>query len=269
MRIIISIVLSLGLIACSDDVKEPEAVGMNQAAVENVKVKAAPVAVSETPENNVVEEKLIGSTENVVSTQAVKKPDLQAVAMQDQVAEKTEAVVASLTEEKEVVVSNKQQAVAETPAVKDAAKTLKESKSAGAPIVDKAKVSTPVVEEVAIDSKEEAIKKEVVAMGDAAKGKILAKRCSACHDFGMKDKAGPHLQGVFNRTAGQSGFKKHSKTFKAANWVWNEERLLEWVCDSKAAVKSFTSDPAAKTKMPNQKMCGEKGKDIVAYLKTL
>ncbi|MBN4061283.1 MAG: cytochrome C [Proteobacteria bacterium] len=94
-------------------------------------------------------------------------------------------------------------------------------------------------------------------------------KCKACHNFTMKDKVGPHLKGVFGREAGKSGFKKHSKALKNANWTWNEENLLKWVCNSKNAIKELTGDPKARTKMPPQKMCGEKGKAVVAFLKTL
>lgn len=96
-----------------------------------------------------------------------------------------------------------------------------------------------------------------------------ASKCKTCHSFTMKDKVGPHLKGVFGREAGKSGFKKHSKALKSANWTWDEAHLLKWVCNSKDAIKEFTGDPKAKTKMPPQKMCGEKGKAVVAFLKTL
>jgi len=94
-------------------------------------------------------------------------------------------------------------------------------------------------------------------------------KCKTCHSFTTKDKVGPHLKGIFGREAGKSGFKKHSKALKSANWTWNEENLLKWVCNSKDAIKELTGNPKAKTKMPSQKMCGEKGKAVVAFLKTL
>ena len=128
-------------------------------------------------------------------------------------------------------------------------------------------VVTPVAaEQAAVIEK---VAESSASKGNAEHGKSLAKRCLACHDFGMKDKVGPHLKGVFNRAAGQSGFGRHSAALKSANWSWDETHLLKWVCDSKAAVKEFTGDASAKTKMGAQKVCGTNGDDLVAYLKTL
>jgi len=94
-------------------------------------------------------------------------------------------------------------------------------------------------------------------------------KCKACHNFTMKDKVGPHLQGVVGRAAGKSGFKKHSKALKNADWTWDEAHLRKWICNSKDAVKEFTGNPKAKTKMPPQKMCGKKGDAIIAFLKSI
>ncbi|MDQ6974448.1 MAG: cytochrome C [Mariprofundaceae bacterium] len=110
-----------------------------------------------------------------------------------------------------------------------------------------------------------------ISMGFTATEAVASPegKCKACHNFTMKDKVGPHLKGVVGREAGKSGFKKHSKALKNANWIWDEEHLLKWVCNSKDAIKEFTGDPHAKTKMPPQKMCGEKGKKVVAFLKSI
>ncbi|MDQ6968241.1 MAG: cytochrome C [Mariprofundaceae bacterium] len=94
-------------------------------------------------------------------------------------------------------------------------------------------------------------------------------KCKTCHNFTMKDKVGPHLKGVFGREAGKSGFKRHSKALKNANWIWDEAHLRKWICNSKVAIKEFTGNPKAKTKMPPQKMCGKKGDAIIAFLKSI
>jgi cytochrome c len=40
------------------------------------------------------------------------------------------------------------------------------------------------------------------ADGDAGRGKTLFTRCSSCHAVTQQNKVGPHLSGVFGRTAG-------------------------------------------------------------------
>ncbi len=96
-------------------------------------------------------------------------------------------------------------------------------------------------------------------------------KCKACHTFeqGGKHKSGPNLFAVVGREAGNTDFKKYSKSLKAGGWVWNEENLKSWVCDSKKAIKELTGDAHAKTRMGKQKKCGEKADAVVAFLKTL
>jgi len=94
-------------------------------------------------------------------------------------------------------------------------------------------------------------------------------KCKACHNFTAAHKVGPGLAGIVGRAAGKSGFTKHSDALKNANWTWTEENLRLWICDSKDAVKKLSGDDHAKTKMPPQKMCGEKGDAIIAFLKTI
>ncbi len=95
------------------------------------------------------------------------------------------------------------------------------------------------------------------------------KKCKACHNFSAKGKVGPGLLGVFGRDAGAADFKKYSKALKAGGWKWDEEHLRAWICNSKKAVKEFSGNKKAKTKMPPQKMCGEKGDEVIAFLKQL
>lgn len=96
-------------------------------------------------------------------------------------------------------------------------------------------------------------------------------KCTACHSFdqGGKHKTGPNLFGVVGSKAGSTDFGKYSKSLKDGNWVWDEENLKAWVCDSKQAIKDLSGDAGAKTGMGNQKKCGDDAVAIVDFLKTL
>jgi len=96
-------------------------------------------------------------------------------------------------------------------------------------------------------------------------------KCKSCHTFeqGGKHKTGPNLFAIVGRKAGSTDFGKYSDALKNADWVWDEEKLKQWVCDSKKAIKSFTGNDHAKTKMRKQKKCGKKAEAVVAFLKSL
>ncbi len=96
-----------------------------------------------------------------------------------------------------------------------------------------------------------------------------AGKCKACHDFGAKNKVGPGLKGIVGRKAGTFPGFNYSDSLKNADWVWDEDHLRKWVHKSKKAIKEFTGDSHAKTKMGNQNVKGKKADKLIAFLKTI
>ena len=100
-----------------------------------------------------------------------------------------------------------------------------------------------------------------LAEGDAAKGKKVFKKCKTCHSFDPgKKKIGPHLTGVVGRKAASVEGYKYSKAMKAADIVWDEANLDEFLKKPKAFIKG-TKMTFAGLKKESQRQ------DIIAYLK--
>jgi len=104
------------------------------------------------------------------------------------------------------------------------------------------------------------------AIKDSASVKVDIKvlnKCTACHSLAAKAKVGPGLgkgdgiPGVFNRKAGTfPDFRyKFTRYINGSGWNWDEAHLREWICNSKKALRKFTGDAKAKTKMPSQRIC--------------
>jgi cytochrome c len=64
------------------------------------------------------------------------------------------------------------------------------------------------------------------ADGDAAKGAKVFNKCKACHTADKEtNKVGPHLVGLFGRTAGSVEGYKYSDAMRASGIVWSAETL--------------------------------------------
>ena len=100
-----------------------------------------------------------------------------------------------------------------------------------------------------------------LAEGDAAKGKKVFNKCKTCHTFDPgKKKIGPHLQGIVGRQAASVEGYKYSKAMKAADIVWDEANLDEYLKKPKAFIKG-TKMTFAGVKKESQRQ------DVIAYLK--
>jgi cytochrome c2 len=98
--------------------------------------------------------------------------------------------------------------------------------------------------------------------GDVAKGQKVFKKCKACHYVDQeKNKTGPHLVGLFGRTAGSVEGYKYSAAMKESGIVWDENTLAEYLKAPKKYVKG--------TKMAFAGLKKDADVDnIIAYLKS-
>jgi cytochrome c len=99
------------------------------------------------------------------------------------------------------------------------------------------------------------------ADADSARGKTVFSQCSGCHATTSQNKVGPHLAGVFGRTAGTVPGFSYSKAMAGSGTVWNEQTL-----DAFLAAPSKT---VPGTSMPVALSSPQDRADVIAYLKTL
>ncbi|MCV9963309.1 cytochrome c family protein [Pararhizobium sp. BT-229] len=96
---------------------------------------------------------------------------------------------------------------------------------------------------------------------DPTRGKTLFNRCAGCHTVTGQNKVGPHLDGVFGRTAGKVEGARYSNAMSAWNIVWNEERLDAFLTAPRKALPGTTMTVG----MPKP----QDRSDIIAYLKSV
>jgi len=92
-------------------------------------------------------------------------------------------------------------------------------------------------------------------------------KCKTCHTFdkGGSNRMGPNLFGIVGRKAGSLDGYKYGNFLKNADFTWDEENLKAWMEDSGAVAKA----DGKRTKMPTQRVKGEKADEIIVFLKTL
>lgn len=100
---------------------------------------------------------------------------------------------------------------------------------------------------------------------DAKAGAKIFKKCRSCHTIGegAKNKVGPHLNGMFGRTAGSIEGFKYSKAMRARGTdglVWNNQNFIEFITKPKKFIK--------KTRMGFGGLRKEKDRlNLIAFLK--
>ncbi len=75
----------------------------------------------------------------------------------------------------------------------------------------------------------------------AAGKQLFERRCTGCHALD-RHKEGPSLGGVFGRRAGQAPGFRYSDALRAANFVWDEQKLNQWLTDTQSVVEDNNMD---------------------------
>lgn len=97
--------------------------------------------------------------------------------------------------------------------------------------------------------------------GDAVRGQsVFEHKCTGCHTIDA-NREGPHLRGVYGRTAGTTPGFAYSKELKSSGLVWDEASLEHWLTDTDAAVPG--SAMGFSVPKPQDRA------DLIAFLKTL
>lgn len=102
-------------------------------------------------------------------------------------------------------------------------------------------------------------------LGDAANGEKVFRKCASCHAVGAgaKNKVGPHLNGIFGRTAGTIDDFRYSKGLVREGkngLVWDYEHLDAYLDNPKALVSD--------TRMNFRGLKEEQDRhDVLAYLR--
>jgi cytochrome c len=70
---------------------------------------------------------------------------------------------------------------------------------------------------------------------------LFEKRCTGCHSLD-RNKEGPRLGGVYGRPAGTAPDFNYSAALKSAHFVWDEQRLNQWLTDTQSLVEDNNMD---------------------------
>lgn len=258
MKAIVTIAMLVALSACQAN--EPQHTAPATAPADNAQGSAESQPAAAMPDTESVKQAAKQAVEQ--GKEAVKQAtgDMQQKAAQA-------ASQAARTASKVQAEASKQVSSA-LAAAKPAAAPASSSAAPSIPTASKLPVSKPAMSEMPAASAPVVDNAKLVA-----DGKALSRKCAVCHNFDAKAKVGPGLGGVFGRQAGSmpgfsytfAGFIKPGQA-----WHWDAAHLSRWMCDAPAAIKEFTGNASARTRMPAQRVCdADKQAALIAYLKTL
>ena len=104
----------------------------------------------------------------------------------------------------------------------------------------------------------------VLAAGDIASGKKLARKCTTCHTLnkGGRNRLGPNLFGIFGSSAASVKGYKYSKAMVSSGIVWDEAAFTEFLANPRRFVRG--------TKMAFSGVKNAKRRaDLLAYFRSL
>ena len=184
-------------------------------------------------------------------------------------AAREESALTRLAEVQQELGSFKEAAEAQNAEMAAQLSALKDELEAQKAAAQTAAASAPVIEAPVADETE-AEPAAVVAsasptFGDADRGERIYKQCTGCHQVGAgaKNRAGPHLNGVFGRKAGVvEGFKYSKAMVRASNdgLVWDADLLDAYIENPRVLITG--------TRMSFRGVKDEQERhDLIAYLR--
>ena len=97
--------------------------------------------------------------------------------------------------------------------------------------------------------------------GDALRGKLVfERRCTGCHALDS-NREGPHLRGVYGRTAGTVPGFEYSAGVRKSGIVWNDTTIERWL----RGTDDFIPDNKMGFRVPK----AQDRADVIAFLKTV
>ncbi|MDB1135540.1 c-type cytochrome [Candidatus Anaplasma sp. TIGMIC] len=104
----------------------------------------------------------------------------------------------------------------------------------------------------------------LIATASAEKGKVVAKKCSACHTVnkGGPDRVGPNLWGVIGAKKGRVAGFTYSKALLSHGGDWSEEELFKFLSKPQSYISGTRMAFAGLSKPQDIA-------DLLAYLKSL
>ncbi len=108
---------------------------------------------------------------------------------------------------------------------------------------------------------------------DADAGRLVFRKCAACHQIGdgAKNGAGPVLTGIIGRPAGSYDGFRYSKYMVAAGkagHVWDEDSIFEYISNPTKYLRKILDNPRAKAKMRFKLKSEADRRNVIAYLAT-